>query len=298
MAVPLHHLSNRALMQRYMSCRAQAIMRSLSGECSALEEKPTLWFTRVLGCVAARCGQDSVDPKVCRLQLFVGDPSILSGGTPDECAREFDVIELFWPTQGFHSSLEQGKPHCRSQQEEQFDTGFHDWIGIPYALRGNLAVMSPSAPFVASACEARRPFTQRHGIESIKPARCAVGEAARAAQVGGRLESRRAQIWRRMEWQKELRDESKTELRQYWSSLFSNGVFLLFTKYARLNGRWPDILCTSFNRPFGGPIVPFGAEKISAPDRQKGQGGVHGFRSKLPLGALMGFAVNAADCMW
>ena len=137
-----------------------------------------------------------MDPKVCRLQLFVDDPSILTGGTPDECAREFDVIELFWLTQGFHSSLEQqGKPHCKSlQQEEQFDTGFHKWIGIQCALRGNLAVMSPSAPFVASACEARRPFTQRHGFESIKLARCAVGEAARAAQVGGRLESRRVQI--------------------------------------------------------------------------------------------------------
>ena len=47
MAVPLHQLSNRALMQTYMSCRAQAIMRSLCGECSALEERPTLWFTRL-----------------------------------------------------------------------------------------------------------------------------------------------------------------------------------------------------------------------------------------------------------
>ena len=149
-----------------------------------------LVYARV-GCVAARCGQGSVDPTVCRSQLYVDDPSILAGGTPDECAREFDVIELSWLTQGFHSRLEQqGKPHCKSQQEEQFDTGFYEWIGIQYALRLNLAVMSPSAPFVEPACEARRPFTQRHGFESIKLARCAV-EAARVAQVGGRLASRR-----------------------------------------------------------------------------------------------------------
>ena len=66
-------------------------------------------------------------PKVCRSQLYVDDPSNLAGGTPDECARQFDVIELFWLALGFHSSLQQqGKPHCKSQQEEQFDTGFYE----------------------------------------------------------------------------------------------------------------------------------------------------------------------------
>ena len=66
--------------------------------------------------------------------------------------------------------------------EEKSDTGVHESIGIQYALRGNLAVMSLPATFVTSACEAFRPFTRRR-FESIKLARCAVGKAARVAKL-------------------------------------------------------------------------------------------------------------------
>ena len=43
--------------------------------------------------------------------------------------------------------------------------------------------MSLPATFVASACEALQPLTEKHGFESIKLARSAVAKAARVAQV-------------------------------------------------------------------------------------------------------------------
>ena len=84
---------------------------------------------------------------------------------------------------GFTLAWSNGSHTVGVTNEENSDTGVHEWIGIQYALRGNLAVMSLPAPFVTSACEALRPFTRRRCFESIKLARCAVGKAARVAKL-------------------------------------------------------------------------------------------------------------------
>ena len=84
---------------------------------------------------------------------------------------------------GFTLAWSNGSHTVGVTNEEKSDTGVHEWIGIQYALRGNLAVMSLPAPFVTSACEALRPFTRRRCFESIKLARCAVGKAARVAKL-------------------------------------------------------------------------------------------------------------------
>ena len=151
--------------------------RSFYGECSASEEKPTRWLSR-LGMARAWS-----TPKVRRSQLYVDDPSIVAGSTPDGCAREFDVISLFWLALGFTLAWSNGSHTVGVTNEEKSDTGAHELIGIQYALRGNLAVMSLPAPFVTSACEALRPFTRRRCFESLKLARCAVGKAARVAKL-------------------------------------------------------------------------------------------------------------------
>ena len=109
------------------------ITRSFYGVCSASEEKPARWLSR-----------------------------------------------LFWLALGFTLAWSKGSHTVGVTNEEKSDTGVHEWIGIQYALRGNLAVMSLLAPFVTSAC---RPFTPRRCFESIKLARCAVGKAARVAKL-------------------------------------------------------------------------------------------------------------------
>ena len=92
------------------------------------------------------------------------------------------LSRLSWLALGFTLAWSNGSHTVGVTSEEKSDTGVHEWIGIQYALRGNLAVMSLPAPFVTSACEALRPFTRRR-FESIKPARCAVGLAARVAKM-------------------------------------------------------------------------------------------------------------------
>ena len=129
-------MSNLTIVQKYMSWRAKVITRSFYGECSASEEQPTRWLSR-----------------------------------------------LSWLALGFTLAWSNGSHTLGVTNEEKSDTGVHECIGIQYALRGNLAVMSLRAPFVTSACEALRPFTPRRCFESIKLARCAVGKAARVAKL-------------------------------------------------------------------------------------------------------------------
>ena len=85
--------------------------------------------------VTARCGQGVVDPKVCRSQLYVDDPSIVAGSTPDECAREFDVILLFWLALGFTLAWSKGSHTVGVTNEEKSDTGVHEWIGSDAIFR-------------------------------------------------------------------------------------------------------------------------------------------------------------------
>ena len=78
--------------------------------------------------------------------LYVDDPSIVVGGTPDESAREFDVKLLFWLALGFTLAWAKGSHTVAMCNGVQADTGVHGWVGIGYALRGKLAVMSLPAP--------------------------------------------------------------------------------------------------------------------------------------------------------
>ena len=93
------------------------------------------------------------------------------------------LSRLSWLALGFTLAWSNGSHTLGVTNEEKSDTGVHECIGIQYALRGNLAVMSLRAPFLTSACEALRPFTGRRCFESIKLARCAVGKAARVAKL-------------------------------------------------------------------------------------------------------------------
>ena len=105
----------------------------------------------------------------------------------DECLASEEkptrwLSRLSWLALGFTLAWSNRSHTVGVTNEENSDTGVHEWIGIQYALRGNLAVMSLLAPFVTSGCEALRPFTRRRCFESIKLAQCAVGKAARVAK--------------------------------------------------------------------------------------------------------------------
>ena len=154
-----------------------------------------LVFGRV-GSFAARYGQALLDPVRARHQLYVDDPAVVVAGELEELHVETDLLLTFWLALGFRLSWKKGafvqaictestrvvEPVRAGPIDEQ-DALKHEWIGVLFALRGQVALMGLTTDYVNSTRQALAPFLRRSGSASMAQARSAIGKAARVAQV-------------------------------------------------------------------------------------------------------------------
>ena len=94
-----------------------------------------------------------------------------------------DVLLLWWMALGFRLAWKKGSYLYLDTLSRCGPDLRHEWIGIQFFLRCDVAIMSLTQDFLDSTRAALRPFMQRHGEATTQVARTAVGKCARVAQV-------------------------------------------------------------------------------------------------------------------